>query len=326
MEDQIAHFIEQFSWEPQIENADKLPAVPSRTIVCGMGGSHLGAHLLLRHDPTMPLFIHSDYGLPRLPKNDLADALIIASSYSGETEETIDAAHAAVAAGLSVAVVTTGGTLADYAREQTLPLIILPKLPFEPRMAVGVQMLAIARLMHDETLEEMVRTVGSTLDTNRNRTEATALAESLGEATPVIYASTLNFSIAYFWKIALNETGKIPSFYNLFPELCHNELSGYDATDTAQDRITRLHALMLTDESDHPRIAKRMRIMQNLLIAKGVEVDTVTLPGKSGLEKALYGVLAGVWFALAMAKRYGAPDAATPLIADFKHKMTEPDL
>jgi glucose/mannose-6-phosphate isomerase len=325
MEEQIARFAGQFAWEPVVEHAEKLPAVPTRLIVCGMGGSHLGADLLLTHDPTLPVTIHRDYGLPRVPRADLEGALIVASSYSGTTEETLDAAQAALEAGLALAVVTTGGALADLARAHGLPLILLPDTHIEPRMAVGLSMLALARLLGDVALERAIAEAGRALDPDHGRAEAAALVTTLRDTVPLIYASTQNFSIAYFWKIAMNETGKIPAGYNLFPELCHNELSGYDAPEASQALSQRFHVLMLTDESDHPRIKKRMRIMQGLLAARGVAVTAVPLSGATALEKALHGVLAGVWTALGLASAYGAPDAATPLVAEFKQKMAEPE-
>lgn len=321
MEDQIAHFTEQFSWEPELLNTEHLPSSFSHTIVAGMGGSHLGARLLLRHDPTLPLSIHSDYGLPRESRERLEHALIVASSYSGETEEVLDTARAAVDAGFTVAVITTGGALADFAREHSLPLILLPKLAVEPRMAVGAQMIALARLMRLTKLELAIRETGKGLDTECGRVKAGVIAGSLPRVIPLIYASTLNLPIAYFWKIAFNETSKSPAAYNVFPELCHNELSGFDLTDTAHPVADYLHVIMIEDSDDHPRITKRIRIMREMLEARNIATTTVELAGATGLEKALYGILQGVWLALALAKEYKSPDAATPLIAEFKHKM-----
>ena len=156
-----------------------------------MGGSHLGARLLLRHNPMLNLSIHSDYGLPREPIERLHTALIVASSYSGETEETLDAAHRAVEAGLAVAVVTTGGALADFAREKSLPLILIPKGGIEPRMAVGASMLALARLMRNEALEKEIRETGMRIDVQRGQADGETLAGHLVGSIPIIYTLSL---------------------------------------------------------------------------------------------------------------------------------------
>lgn len=323
MEEQILHFTEQFAWEPELLRPEHLPKNSSHLIVCGMGGSHLGARLLLRNDPTLSLSIHSDYGLPRESPERLRTALIIASSYSGETEETLDAARKAVEAGLAVAVVTTGGALADFAEEHALPLILIPKKGVEPRMAVGASMLALARLMRDTDLEKEIRGVGARMDVQRGQSDGEALAKRLVGSITLVYASTLNASLAYFWKIALNETSKVPAFYNVFPEVCHNEISGFDAVERARMLSSNIHVLFLRDNDDHPRVIKRMSIMQELLEARGITVSNIDLAGDTGLEKSLNGILTGVWAALLLARHYQAPDAATPLIAEFKRRMLE---
>lgn len=322
MEEQLKNFAEQFAWKPELVRAERLPTNPSHTIVCGMGGSHLGARLLVRHNPSLNITIHSDYGLPREPRARLESALIVCSSYSGETEETLDVAEKAVEAGLAVAVVTTGGALARFADEHQLPLILMPEASVEPRMYVGAQMLALARLLRDAELGKEIRRVGTNLEVERGRASGEALAKRLVGSIPVVYTSTLNASLAYFWKIAFNETSKVPAFYNLFPELCHNELSGFDNAEHTREFSSRLHVLILKDDDDHPRITKRMELLQELVATENLPVTAIELTGENGLEKALQGVLVGVWTALALAKEYDAPDAATPLIAEFKRKMS----
>lgn len=324
MEEQILHFTEQFAWKPELLRAERLPENPSHFIVCGMGGSHLGARVLQRIDPSLPLSIHSDYGLPRESLEHLRTALIVASSYSGDTEEVLDSALLAVEAGLAVAIITTGGALAQFAEDHVLPLILIPKGGVEPRMAIGAEMLALTHLMRQTVLEEDLRRVGISLDVNRGREEGEALAKSLTGLIPLVYSSTLNASLAYFWKIALNETSKVPAFYNLFPEVCHNELSGFDNTERASAISKLLHVIIIKDYEDHPHIDKRMSIMQDLLQKRGVTVSIVESTGATSSEKVLQSILTGVWTAVMLARYYHAPDAATPLIAEFKHKMIEP--
>lgn len=323
MEEQILNFAEQFKWQPEPLYPERLQKNPTHIIVCGMGGSHLGARLLLRHDPSSPISIHSDYGLPRESHERLRSSLIIASSYSGETEETLDSARTALEAGLKVAVITTGGALAKYAEEHSLPLILIPKKGVEPRMAVGAFMLALAHLMRDASLENEIRQAGENIDVQKYRTDGEALAKRLSGSIPLTYSSTLNAPLAYFWKIALNETAKVPAFYNLFPEVCHNELSGFDIHEHTRALSSHMSVIFLKDTDDHPRIIKRMNVMKKLIEEKGLSVTNVELTGNNGLEKTLNGILAGVWTAVALAKEYGVPDAITPLISEFKSKMKE---
>lgn len=324
MEEEILRFAEQFSWEPEVIRSDRLPADRTHFIVCGMGGSHLGANLLLRHDPTLNLTIHSDYGLPPGSSRHLSTALIIASSYSGETEETLDAAQKALGAGIAVAVVTTGGALARFAEEHDLPLVLIPMKNLEPRMAIGASMLALARLMSNAEMEQSLRTIGASLSVREGRSEDVALAKRLAGFVPLVYSSTMNAPLAYFWKIEFNETSKVPAFYNLFPELCHNELNGFNNEGDARALSSKMHVLMLRDSDDDPRTIKRMNLMQELLEERGTAITNVELTGANALEKVLNGVVAGIWTALALAKEYGVPAEPTPLIEEFKRKMREP--
>ena len=84
-----------------------------------------------------------------------------------------------------------------------------------------------------------------------------------------------------------------------------------------------MSVIFLKDSDDHPRINKRMQIMQGLLTERGLTTVNVELFGNNGLEKAMNGTLSGVWTALALAREYGVPDAVTPLISEFKSKMKE---
>jgi glucose/mannose-6-phosphate isomerase len=121
MYDALKSFAEQFAFEPKIEHADRLKKTYECYIVAGMGGSHLAADILHTYDPSLPLIIHNDYGLPALPKRVLKKCLVIASSYSGDTEEALDALRCATELGIDRAAITIGGKLLPIAEEQGIP-------------------------------------------------------------------------------------------------------------------------------------------------------------------------------------------------------------
>src|SRR3989338_7666417 len=112
MEEAIKDFHTQFAWKPAVVNGEKLPKA-KKFVVGGMGGSHLSAGLLACGKPELDIVIHRDYGVPAL--SDAKERLYIASSYSGNTEETIDFAHAARKKGCAVAVMSVGGKLLKFA-------------------------------------------------------------------------------------------------------------------------------------------------------------------------------------------------------------------
>jgi glucose-6-phosphate isomerase len=116
LDETLQRFGEQFAWHPVIENPEHLGAHGSY-VLAGMGGSHLGAWLIQKFDQHLDLTIHRDYGLPALTDNKLRNGLFIASSYSGTTEETLDAAKAAFDKKMHMAAISLGGDLLNFARE-----------------------------------------------------------------------------------------------------------------------------------------------------------------------------------------------------------------
>ncbi len=315
MEDQIARFPSQFAWEPELVRGEKLPK-NAPIVVCGMGGSHLGARLLSLDPSCPPLLVHSDYGLPKLPQTWATTALYIASSYSGETEETLDAVNAILEKGYPLAVIAAGGKLEALAEEHALPFIKLPKEPLEPRMAMGYQMIAFARLFANATLEEAARTAGRACSLPDAQSRGAELARIIEGHVPFFYASTQNLPIAYHLKASINETGKVPSMFNVVPELCHNELSSYTSKSTA------VLPVFLDDEADDGRVRARMALIRDVLAEQGVPTATFPITGTSPLHKALSFVLIGNYAGAVIAKKLGVPDAETPLIGDFKKRLS----
>src|SRR3989344_3768948 len=137
MQEAIKSFAKQFTFEPVIVNAELLK--PSKKFVLGgMGGSHLAGDIIKMTRSDLDFQIHSDYGLPPLLIADLKERLCIASSYSGNTEETIDFAEVAQKNKLNLAVIATGGKLIEFAKNHCVPFIVLPSDGIQPRMALGL--------------------------------------------------------------------------------------------------------------------------------------------------------------------------------------------
>lgn len=314
MEEQIERFPAQFEWQPRLVHGEKLQ-IHRPVVVCGMGGSHLGARLLALDPLCPPLLIHSDYGLPKLPESWAKDTLYIASSYSGETEETLDAARALLSKDYPLAVIASGGALLALAKERELPHIELPKVDMEPRMTMGYQMIAFAHLFGIPSLENEVRSAGRNATLPEAKARGDELARAIDGQVPFFYASNQNLAIAYHLKASINETGKVPAAYNVVPELCHNELSGYTA------KSTQVLPVFLDDNADDARTAARMRLMQDVLKEQGVPSVSFPIIGTSPLHKALQFVLIGNYAGAVIAEKLGVPDAHTPLIGDFKKRL-----
>jgi glucose/mannose-6-phosphate isomerase len=316
MHDAIRSFPNQFSWRPVIENAGKL-GIYKRFIVLGMGGSNLAPDLLKIRDPFLNVISHRDYGLPKLPPSALKGSLVIASSYSGNTEETLDGLKEARKKKLPVAVLTTGGKLLDIAKRDKLPYVAMPQTGIQPRSALGFAMLGFTALMREPLLGRELRSLALSLKPSDLEKKGKALAGKLSGRVPVIYASAEHGAIAYNWKIKFNETGKVPAFMNVFPELNHNEMTGFDAVPSSQKLSERFHVLVLKG-AEHPQVAKRMETTARLYKKRGIPVDFLALSGKGPFNMMFESLLLADWTAYYTGEGYGAETEAVPMVEEFK--------
>jgi len=319
MSQAIKNFASQFVYEPTIENARSLKKYDHYFLI-GMGGSHLAADLAMLADPNLPLTVHSDYGLPSTILQ-AKKPLVIASSYSGNTEEVIDGMKTALKKKIPVAVIAVGGTLIAYAKKQNLPYIQLPDTKIQPRCALGFSLRALLKLMKDERGLKETKKLAHTLHPDDLGKHGQTLAKTLRDAIPVIYASRQNQAIAYNWKIKLNETGKIPAFYNILPELNHNEMNGFDRQPTTKALSEKFHFIFLTDPKDHPRIQKRFAILEQLYTQRGLPVSVVSLQGKTIFEKIFSSLLLADWTALYTAEHDNLEAEQVPMVEEFKELM-----
>lgn len=316
----ISQFGDQFQWQPHIENAASLGS-HARFIVCGMGGSALAPWVIKHYgQKSHSLTFHRDYGLPLISDEALKESLIIISSYSGDTEEALDAMSEAVTRGLPVAAISIGGRLIELSRDRGIPYVQMPDMHLQPRMALGLSLLATARLMQDAALEDSIRSAGTSIRPGEMLKEGGRLGLLFAGKVPLIYTSSANAPIGYLWKIKFNENTKIPAFTGSLPEWCHNELTGFDVVDSTRPLSASMHALFLQDDTDHPRIQKRMQVAGDILRERGIPVEYLRLSGE-GFEKVFTSAILADWTTFDLARRYGVSDMETPLIADFKRRM-----
>lgn len=316
MEIAIRNSSKQFAYKPEIVNKKNFKK-KSGFVVAGMGGSALSAGLLKCAMPALDLIIHRNYGLPGIPLKELKNHLFIASSYSGNTEEVIDALSTARKAKLVVAVITTGGKLLKIAVENKLPYIQLPDNGIQPRMALGLFAKALLKFMGQDTELKKI-TALTALDPSKFEFSGKALAEKLFGRIPVIYASEKNNSLAYTWKIKLNETGKIPAFYNIFPELNHNEMTGFSGEGEARKISEKFFFLFLRDKKDNPRIRRRMEVLEDILKSENFDFEILDSDGKGDLERIFSSLMLADWVAYYLAYKYGSDPEAVPLVEKFK--------
>ncbi|MBN1779243.1 MAG: hypothetical protein JW816_03425 [Candidatus Buchananbacteria bacterium] len=314
MDQAIKDFAKQFTYQPAIENQSSFKPM-NKFILCGMGGSHLCGDLFRTIKPDVDLIIHSNYGLPQI---DLSDRLVVASSYSGNTEETIDAFESAIEKGLPVIVISVGGKLIELAKMNKVAYIQLPDTDIEPRSALGFSFRALLLATGQQSLLEQSDQMATVLQPAALEQAGKALASEFNGYVPIIYSSDQNFALAYNWKIKLNETGKIPAFYNLLPELNHNEMNGFDVNKKTKDLSKGFKFIFLQDSSDHPRVIKRFLVLEQQYKSRRFIVKTIETKGKSEMERVFSSLLLADWFAFYTAKNYGLEAEQVPMVEEFK--------
>ncbi|MBI5358659.1 hypothetical protein HZB69_03500 [Candidatus Amesbacteria bacterium] len=265
-------------------------------IVVGMGGSHLAADLLKLLKPDLDLTVYSDYGLLKSKPNEL----VVLSSYSGNTEEVLDAYDKA--AGLNRAIITTGGQLLDKAKADGVRYIQLPSKGLQPRDAVLFMLKTLYELLgEDLKLPEALELKDD-------------ISSEIANRIPLIYTSVKNEVLGYIWKIKFNETSKTPAFNNVLPEADHNEINSFA-------KSKNFYCLFLKDESDHPQVKKRMDITAKLYCDIGIPCKIIELLGNSTLEKICNQLALISVVTLNLAKIYEVDPNKVPMIENLKKEL-----
>ncbi|OHA62228.1 MAG: bifunctional phosphoglucose/phosphomannose isomerase [Candidatus Wildermuthbacteria bacterium RIFCSPHIGHO2_12_FULL_45_9] len=321
MEETIRNFPKQFEYNPVIENEAKLQRT-GKYLLCGMGGSHLQGDIFQSVLPGFDLSVYQDYGLPCWPEEALKKTLIIASSYSGNTEETVSGFQEALEKGYSLVVISTGGKLLEMAKEKGIPYVQIPDTGIQPRSALGFTFKALAKVVGRDDLVRQAGELAGILKPDVLEQEGKELIKHFEGKIPLIYGSNRNYAIAYNWKIKFNETGKIPAFYNIFPELNHNEMNGFDVTERTKELTNAFFFFFIRDAEDHPRIQKRIAVLHEQLYQRGFPVMLIDLEGSSRLERIFSCLLLADWLAFYIAKFYGRDPEKVPMIEEFKKMMS----
>lgn len=317
MIDDIKNYAKQFDYEPIVENAPKLKKF-SKFVVVGMGGSHLAADILKAWHPELDMVVWSNYGLPPLHEKDLKERLIIVSSYSGNTEEAVDAFNVARAKRLPLAVVAARGKLIRQAQKFNVPYVQMPDFHSQPRLATGLSLRALLALMGERTWLAESKLLATQLHPGREELRGKEIAKRIHGSVPIVYTSQRNAAIGYNWKIKFNETGKTPAFSNVVPELNHNEMTGFDVKTKTVGLSRQFHFIFLKDGDDDQRIIKRMSVLEKLYRDRGFVTEMIMLQGKTVPHKIFNALILADWTSYHTAKLYGVDPEQVPMVEEFK--------
>ena len=287
-------------------------------VVTGMGGSGLPSYLLKAYlSSNLLIFANRDYELPLIVDKDW---LVVAISYSGNTEETLAAFEDARKRKCQILAITSGGKLHDLCRKYNCQYILIPG-KFPPRAAVGYLLFPLLRVLAENKVitnpSKDVKATVSFLKKSNVENDAIKIASRLKGKIPLIYASEKFGVIAYRWKTQFNENTKIHAFSHTFSEMNHNEIEGFES------KLAEFMPVFLEDDKDNKRVLKRMSIIKKLLEEKGYESVEIKFKGNSLLEKMCWGMHLGDLASYYLAKEYGVDPVAVDLIENLKKELAK---
>jgi len=276
---------------------ERISDKPIKKIVfAGIGGSSIGGKLIidwLWGDSTVPMILSRGYHLPAIVDEE---TLVFTVSYSGNTVETLSMLSEASETGASVVTVTSGGAMADMARENRYPLILLPE-GYKPRAAIPHQFFSIAAVMHNlgliesrwgevsealTTLESIREEISMDVPTGHNL--AKKVAPRLFNKIPLVYGSPLFDGVSYRVRSQLNENSKVPAGAGVFPEAFHNAVLGSEGDPNS---LSHLSLLLLRDKLDDEGMKKKIERFKELFAPKIGDIIELEARGSGRLSRIL---------------------------------------
>ena len=320
-----------FAWE--LASHSPLPAWQGiqRVVIAGMGGSAIAADLLSAYLLTackVPVFVHRDYGLPAWANGP--ETLLIASSHSGNTEETLDSYETGMNNNCKLMLITTGGKLAARAGQIGAPLWLFDHKG-QPRSAVGfsfgllLSVFARLGLTPDPTAD---LTSALAEMTTQQKNLHPSIAASLNPAKRLagqlqgrwvnILGSGVLAPVARRWKGQINELAKAGAGFEALPEADHNTLAGLT---NPEDTLSRIATVFLRAQSDHPRNRLRSKLTQKTFMLEGLNANDYTAPGDNPLAHQWSALHFGDYLAFYLAIAYGEDPTPIPAIMEFKARL-----
>ncbi len=311
----------------------EIPANLTNIAYLGMGGSAIAGDILsayLLNEIPIPFSVFRNYTPPKYVG---PNTLVLASSYSGNTEETLSAVKAAHEKKATIITLSSGGELADFAGQNKIPLIRIPEgLP--PRQALGYMFFPFLHVLEGlgliQSRADEIQETAHILEELSQRNDPAnhhspslcrQIAQKLYRHTPVIYSAAEPFHpVATRWRNQFSEIAKVLAFSNQFPEMNHNEIMGWEApTDVLSD----FDVILLRDQTETPRNQKRLEITRDILMKKHIPVFEIFGEGSSLLARLFSQIYMGDWVSYHLALLYGQDPLEIKSIDKLKKMMQE---
>ena len=298
-------------------------------VVLGMGDSGtVGDILMAVAAPFMPVPVTVVKGYEP-PDFVGTGSLVLAVSYSGQTEETLEAAASAYEAGAALVVVTGGGELARLADEWDVPRVELPADLPRGRAALGALCVPLLVVLESVGLfPGAVRWVDQAVDQLRVRRDelsrpgsvAEEVARRIGRTIPLIHSSQdLGAAAACRWKCQINLNAKSPAFWNVHPELCHNEVAGWGQNGDATRQLITL--VTLRHDAEHPQVTRRFDLVAEAMREVVADIVEVQAAGDGDLAQLLDLIMVGDAVSLLLAGHEGIDPGPAPAVEEIAQAL-----
>ena len=307
------------------------PATINNVVVAGMGGSAIGGdvnRMLLRDELSVPIYVSRNYQIPAWADKH---TLVIASSYSGGTEETLSAMTDALEKGCQICGITTGGKLKDVLQKNDCDTVVIPA-GLQPRAALAYSFVPMLYLLKgfglvasdiDKKLNKTADLLESLRDNYSKADDENAtwlLAKSVHATIPIIYGETESTAVvAMRWRGQFSENGKMLAFHNELPELNHNEIVGWENNP---ELFNHLSIIWLKDKSDHQRVSMRQDVTGTILKNITKNQYEVAVSGASRFERLLHLIHYGDWVSLWCAYFHETDPSPVEKISNLKDQLS----
>lgn len=318
----------QASWMAEVKGVVQSTQIKT-IVVTSMGGSALAAGVAKNWlKLPVPFEVVKRYDLPHYVNEH---TLVIASSYSGNTEETLSGLEEAEAKGAAIAIISAGGQLADIAEEKQYPFVQLPS-GYQPRMAAILNLRALVKLLEayglvqgrfeeitatSDWLSDQVQQWVADVPTERNLAKQLAL-KAEGKSV-VVYSGAKMGPVGYKWKISFNENAKNVAFSNELPEFNHNEFIGWTSHPVEKPYVV----FDLISGFEHPQVLKRFEVSDRLLSGRRPKSIPVELQGESVIAQMLWGAILADFVSIYLATLNGIDPVQVDLIESLKKELTD---
>jgi glucose/mannose-6-phosphate isomerase len=299
-------------------------------VILGLGGSAIGGDLvraLVLGECQVPIFVSRDYELPAFVNSR---TLVVASSYSGNTEETLAAFQATLERGAMPLAITTGGQLGEICKRKGLPHITFG-YESQPRAALGYSLVILLTVLQQlgyvtesstqldaaiEAIEQLQAQIALTVPEASN--PAKQLARRLAGRLAIFYGGGHLAEVARRWKCQLNENSKSWAFWEAFPELNHNAVVGYEFPESLAPNV---HVLILASDLYHARHQVRMGVTGEILAQKGIAHEVLQVKGRTHLSQLLWAIHLGDFVSYYLAALCGADPTPVATIDYLKQRL-----